>query len=530
MKDNLTRGVGNLQRTFGGFTVGQKVVSIVGTGALLLAGFMVFSWASAPSYSPLFSNLASADASAVIEQLDASGTPYKLSNGGNTIMVPRDVVYQTRIDLSGEGLPTASQGGYSLLDDQGLSTSQFQERTDFKRAMEGELSKTIEAIDGVDAAVVHLAMPEKEVFAESQDPTTASVLVKTRPGATLNAEQVQTVVNLVSSSVPGLEPEKVNVSDSTGKVLSAMGTGGSAGAIQGQTQQVLDFQNRMTGQVQGMLDRIVGPGNATVQVTPVLSFDKTVEETTRYFGNPDLALSETETSETLEGDAVRNTPGGVVGPEGGTELDGTAGGASSYDKKSRTSDNAINKTVEHREAAPGGVKSLHVGVVIDTQALQGRDPAVLQTTIASALGIDAARGDTIDVTDMAFDRSAESAAVKALEANEAAEKKAETMAMAKNGGLVALVAVIALVAWLQSRKRAKARAEATSYVVEQLKRDAADRAAAQAALEAPSPALLALEAAEQDMTREVRDEIAALVERQPEDVAALLRGWLVERA
>src|SRR5829696_7777942 len=140
MKDNLTRTFGRLQSTFLGFTAGQKVVAIIGTAALLLAGFMVFRWAAAPSYAPLFSNLASSDASAVIEELDAQGIPYELSNGGNTIMVPREQVYSTRISLSGEGLPSASESGYSLLDNQSLSTSQFQEQTSFKRAMEGELS------------------------------------------------------------------------------------------------------------------------------------------------------------------------------------------------------------------------------------------------------------------------------------------------------------------------------------------------------------------------------------------------------
>ena len=126
-------------------------------------------------------------------------------------MVPRDAVYQTRIELSGQGLPASSEGGYSLLDDQGISTSEFQEQTDFKRAMEGELASTIEAIDGVNGAVVHLAMPAKDVFADEQQPPTASVLVQTSPGRTLTPEQVQAVVHLVASSIDGLDPDDVTV-------------------------------------------------------------------------------------------------------------------------------------------------------------------------------------------------------------------------------------------------------------------------------------------------------------------------------
>src|SRR3712207_2201138 len=133
------------------------------------------------------------------DQLNSTGVPYEIGAGGGTILVPRDQVYDTRIALSGEGLPSASdEGGYHLLDGQSISTSQFQEQTSFKRAMEGELESTIEAIDGVDTAVVHLAIPAKEVFAEEQDPTTASILVDTG-ATTLDQGQVQAAVNLVSA-------------------------------------------------------------------------------------------------------------------------------------------------------------------------------------------------------------------------------------------------------------------------------------------------------------------------------------------
>ncbi|MDO9494272.1 MAG: flagellar basal-body MS-ring/collar protein FliF, partial [Nocardioides sp.] len=197
MKQHLGRALTRYQRTFSTFTTGQKAMAVLGTAALLLAGFLVFRWASTPSMAPLYSNLSSSDASAVIDQLETSGVPYEIGDGGGTVMVPRDLVYSTRIDLSGEGLPTSGDDGYSLLDSQGLSTSQFQEQTDFKRAMEGELSRTIEAIDDVETAVVHLALPPQQVFADEQDPATASVLVATRPGTTLGADQVQAVVHLV---------------------------------------------------------------------------------------------------------------------------------------------------------------------------------------------------------------------------------------------------------------------------------------------------------------------------------------------
>jgi flagellar M-ring protein FliF len=522
MKDNMTRALGNLQTSFKGFTSGQKVVAIVGTGALLLAGFMVFKWAAAPSYSPLFSDLAPADASAIVEELDAQGVPYELSNGGNTIMVPREQVYSTRISLSGEGLPTgADGGGYSLLDNQGLSTSEFQEQTSYKRAMEGELSNTIEAIDGVETAVVHLAMPQKEVFSSEQAPTTASVMVKTRLGSTLTPEQVQAVVNMVSSSVEGLATDKVTVTDSTGKLLSAPGANGSAST---QTQQITDFEGRLNTQVQSLLDRVLGPGNSAVQVRAELSFDKAVTETTRYFGNADTALSETETNEILEGGDPNATAEGVLGPDGQMDTGTGTGTGQNYEKSSRTSDNAVNKEVSTVEAAPGGVDEIHVGIVVDPRS-PSADPAAIQDLVTAALGIDAEAGDTLEVTPLAFDRSAEEAAAAELEASEKAEKDAATWTLIRNGGLAGLLVLIALVAWIQSRRRAKARTQATEYVVEQLRQEQLERQQ-RAALEAP--AMLALETAEASEEELVRDEIASLVERQPEDVAALLRGWLVE--
>ena len=190
---------------------------------------------------------------------------------------------------------------------------------------------------------------------------------------------------------------------------------------------------------------------------------------------------------------------------------------------------ALDQEREHVEAAPGRVEALHVGVVVDTQALKGADLTLVQNNISAALGLDP-RQDTIDVTSMAFDRSAQDAAAEELEAAQAADKKAQTMSLARNGGLVLLLVLMILVAWLQARRKAKARAEATTYVVEQLRREALERQSAQAALESMQSPMLALEGARADASVQIRDEIAALVERQPEDVAALLRGWLVEKA
>lgn len=534
MRAAITGSASRLLGTFRDFTAGQKLVAVVGTTALLLGAFVVFRWVSAPSYTPLFSGLAPTDASAVIDQLESSGVPYQLADGGGTIMVPRDSVYQTRIALSGEGLPGDSSSGYSILDGQGLSTSQFKEQTDFKRAMEGELAKTIEALDSVDTAVVHLAIPAKEVFSDSQDPTTASVLIKTRAGSTLTPGQVQAVVNLVASSIDGLSPDNVSVADSTGAVLSAPGNSAAASATT-QTQQVEDFQDRMRNQVQTMLDRVLGVGNSAAEVTAVLSFDKKVTRTTRYFDNP-IAASSSESTETYTG-AQADQAGGVVGtvPQtGATASPGSATGSSQYSKTSRTADNALNQTVEEREAAPGGVESLHVGVVLDQSRLNGVDPLEVQALVSSALGIDAKRGDTVQVSALPFDRTVEEANAKELEAAASAEQRAGLMSLGRNIGLGILLAVLLLAAWVRSRRNAAAReAEGSRSWVDQLRLEGEGApepvAVGAGAGAAGNPAVVALEASDAQRTAEIREDIADMVGRQPEDVAALLRNWLAEK-
>ena len=206
---------------------------------------------------------------------------------------------------------------------------------------------------------------------------------------------------------------------------------------------------------------------------------------------------------------------------------GGTGADAQYEKSSETSDNAVDTTVERRETAPGSVRNLHVGVVLDAATARTVNPSEIQSLIASAIGIDPQRGDTVQVSTLPFDRSAEKAAKAEIAAAKKADASAKQSTLIRNSGLAVLIALILLLAWLKGRKRARERAEATSYVVEQLRQEALDRAAAPAV--EPSAAVLALESMEKSEADEIREELTSLVERQPEDVAALLRGWLVER-
>src|SRR3954464_5912156 len=279
--------------TFSTISLGQKVVIGLLLLGLLLGGFFFFRWITAPTQAPLFSNLASTDASAIVDELNAQGVAYELTDGGQTIMVAKDSVYDLRLAMSGKGLPAGQDTGYALLDEQGITTSEFQQQVTYQRALEGELSKTLEALDGVNSAVVHLAIPKDDVFATDQKDPTASVLLDLKPGSKLSGEQVQAVTNLVSSSVEGMAPEQVTVADSSGAVLSAAGEGITAAAGDAQSQAEQDYEARLAANAQTILDTIAGPGNAKVSVRADLDFDKTNTTSESYDYNADTpALSE----------------------------------------------------------------------------------------------------------------------------------------------------------------------------------------------------------------------------------------------
>ncbi len=213
---NLSALTSRLRSLFAGFTAGQKAMTAIAVVVAVVGIGLFATWASKPTYAPLFTGLSSTDASAITTKLTELKEPYQLADGGGTVLVPQADVYQQRINMSGAGLPAGGGGGdgYSLLDTQSMTSSDFQQQITYQRALEGELRKTIEAVDGVQTAVVHLAIPKEDVFTDNAAAATASVLVKTNPATPLKAAQVEAIVHLVSSSVPKLAATDVTVADS----------------------------------------------------------------------------------------------------------------------------------------------------------------------------------------------------------------------------------------------------------------------------------------------------------------------------
>ena len=532
MSDRLPAPVRKVGDTFKSFTAGQKAVTIFAIVALAIGGYFFATWASKPSYSALFSNLSSKDASAIVESLQKAGTPYELSNGGSTIMVPQDQVYDLRLQLAGEGLPGESDTGYALLDQQGITTSDFMQHTNYQRALEGELSSTIKSIDGVEAATVHLVIPQKDVFADDQSKTTASVLVQYSPTKPLAAQQVQAIVHLVASSVEGLDPTQITVAGADGKVLStgggaAVATG--AGSDGGGDSQTVAFQNRLNASLQNMLDSVVGPGNTVVTTTAELDFDQTETKTRTYTSDPSVAALSESISREAYNNGAGAAPGGVLGPDNVQVPNGntSTAGANQYENSQTTRNNAVNQVDETRQSAPGQVKKLAVAVLMNATTAGTVDSAQVQQLVSVAAGIDPTRGDSVAVAAMPFDTSAAENAKQALAQSAKAETAAKQESLIKTAALGLLVVILLFLAWRASRRAKKRKALSPAELAHLERMQAALEAQRLAELNAviPSPAIegptvheLALE--------ERQREIEQMVEDQPEEMATLLRGWL----
>ena len=433
------------------FTVGQRTLAIIGVAVLVLGIAALTMWAAKPAYTPLFSGLSGTDANTIVEQLQADGISYELADGGATVMVPEADVYAQRLKSAAAGLPSDSTGGYSLLDTMGVTSSEFQQSVTYKRALEGELAATIMALDGVQNASVQLAIPEESVFVSEQGSPTASVFVQTSNSVTLSNDQVQAIVHLTSASIEGMLASDVAVVDAAGTVLSAVGVGTTGSSA----QQANDYESRVRGAVQAMLDQVVGNGNATVVVAADMS-TQTGERVEETFSNPidTPALNETTETETYTGSGA--TAGGVLGTDTAATETGDDG---TFDSESSTRNNAVNKVTESTVIPAGQINRQTVSVALNADVAAGLNVADITSLVSSAAGIDAARGDAVTVEVMAFDATGAAAAEAALTASQTATAAAAQAELIRTivvtVGIVLAVVVSLLVYARRSRRQSR---------------------------------------------------------------------------
>jgi flagellar M-ring protein FliF len=523
----MQQTLGRAKGFMNGFTSGQRTVVIVAVIALAMGAFALSRWVAQPTWTPLFGSLAGADADAVVQQLQADGVSYRLADGGSTILVPQDQVYAERIALSGKGLPAGEQSdGWSLLDKQGITATDFQQNIAYRRALEGELAKTLEAMSGVNTAIVHLAIPQKDVFSTEADKTTASVLLSLQPGTQLSDEQVRAVTHLVSGSVESLDPADVTVTDQNGKLLSSSsgnGAGDTAAAASQTDEQTATFENRIGSEVQRVLDSVVGTGHSVVRVNAQLDFNST-DTTSETYAQPSPAVSPQSAATVQEQYSGAGTAGGgTLGQIIPTPLP-SASGNGSYIRNQSTVNNSVDKTVQRQKTAPGQVKRMTVAVVLDAKTAGTLNPGQIQQIVANSVGLDPTRGDSVQVDTLPFDTTAAAAANKEIAAAAGAAKTAQYIDIGKKA-LLGLVVLIVLILFMRRRTKEQAMIEATASDLPQRDSVLLGAAGGAAALEAGQLAL----PGESDVNRErMRHDVAALVDNQPDDVAELLQGWLAE--
>jgi flagellar M-ring protein FliF len=513
-------------------SLAQRTFAVIAVAALVLGAVALSSWMSKPTLVPLFSGLSGADASAVVDQLTSAGVQYELTDGGGTVLVPASAVYEQRVKLAAAGLPADADGaGYSLLDKMPMTASEFQQEKTYRRALEGELARTVGAIDGVEAATVRLAIPEETVFVAAKSDPTASVFVRTRPGRELTADQVQAITHLVSAGVEGMQPADVAVVDASGAVLSSVGDSAASGGLT--DSRAADYEARVGGAVQAMLDRLVGPGNATVTVNAQLDLSQSERTTEEFSATPDTPpLASSTTTEEYTGTGNGGATG-VLGPDNIAVPGDGANGNGTYSSTNEDVTNAVNKATETTRSAPGALQKQSVSVLVDQAAAGGINMADLQAAVAAAAGVDTERGDTLSVQRMAFDTTSAQAAEQALaaaDAQAAAEQRSDMIRqIAVAAGIVLLVVVVMIVLGRRSRRARREAldlgeldaARATAVALPPIEGPAED----ELPILPPPPVPVA-----PDGTAVRRAEIAALADEQPEQVAELLRGWMTTGA
>jgi flagellar M-ring protein FliF len=378
--------------------LGTRQKAVIGgvTLAALAAVIALVTLVNRPSMGVLFGNLNPQDASQIVEKLKEKEIPYELEDGGKTVLVPKQQIYDVRLSLAGAGLPQSSVIGYEVFDRTNLGVSDFVQKVNYRRALEGELARTILQLDEVEGARVHIVAPQKALFKEDEKPATASVVLKLKSGLPMKRETVQGITHLVASSVEGLEPANVTVVDSRGSLLS---DNTKPNSIAGKTSTQYELQQKVEAylvqKAQSMLEGVVGPGNALVQVNAELDFRQAERTLEQYDPEKSVVRSEQTTEEkTVTRDSVPPST-----------------------RTATVTNYEINKSIEHIIDDVGAVRRLSVAVLVNsvphTVEVKGESVTEysprpreemdqLTDVVKRAVGFDLQRKDEVSVVNLPF--------------------------------------------------------------------------------------------------------------------------------
>jgi flagellar M-ring protein FliF len=437
----MANGVSDLLNQFTSSPARGRNLSIAVILILAIVGFgsLIF-WNSQPEYQVLFSNLSQEDAGEMITKLKEKKIPYQLSQGGTALSVPRDQVYELRLSLTAEGLPKGGGVGFEVFDRTNLGVTDFVQKLNYQRALQGELSRTIQQIKEIEHARVHIVTPKESLFVDEQKKATASVFIKTKSGMALSSSQVEGIVHLVSASIEGLDPGNITVVDTSGKMLTKRMDSSPIGQL---TTTQLDYQRNMEEglkkKVQGMLEEVLGPNKAIARVSMDLDFQQ-VDITEERFDPQTILRSEQKNTE-----RSLSTSGGSGGVSA-TEMQAAASAdpknpkpkaaspaetlpkppvalsqphnANSSERQNEIRNYEISRVNKHVRNPVGQVKKVSAAVVVDgvykevadAKGVKGKQYAPrspeemkgFENIVKKAVGYSEERGDQIEVINIPF--------------------------------------------------------------------------------------------------------------------------------
>ncbi len=390
----------------------RQVGLLIGLAISIASGVGIVLWSQTPDYTVLFGALDSQDAAQVTQTLDRLGESYQLNQINGLISVPSNKVHQVRLKLAGEGLPASSNRGFSMLyEEQELGTSSFIEKARYHRALEEELATSIETLDSVKAARVHLAIPKQSAFVRNRDKANASILVNLYPGRTLNDDQLAGMIYLVAASVPGLEHDDVTLVDGHGRLLSKKNSSKDLMASAEQHKLTQEVEARFVNSIMTILVPILGEEGVRAQVVADLDFISIERTSENYDPNTVALRSEQTTEERGSSVAVTQQDDGEGDPD---ILEPQVTSAQPAKTVRATRNYEVDHTISHIKERQGKVKRLSVALVVDYRKQVRADGSVerLQLTeqeiqqiislVKEAVGFSEARGDTINVVNAPF--------------------------------------------------------------------------------------------------------------------------------
>ncbi|MBI2419743.1 MAG: flagellar M-ring protein FliF [Ignavibacteriales bacterium] len=366
---------------------------------IVLLVFVLFIF-NEPNYTVLYTKLSTEDAGKVIEHLNAQKIPYKIEDNEQTIKVPKEKVYEARLQLATKGIPSTGTIGYEIFDKNTMGMSDFMQKLNYKRAIEGELSRTIMQQSGIENARVQVVFPARSVFKDEQKDPTASVVLKLASSTVLTQNNIQGISHLIASSVEGLKPDKVTIVDTKGNLLSRQNDYGPFGNFTGKQYELKSaVENYLAGKAQSILDNVLGYGNSVVKVNAEIDFNQ-VEKT--------MELYDPETQVAISEQTVKSESGGKSISDSNVVI-----------TQNQTTNYEVSKTIQKVIEGVGNVKRMTLAAVINGIPKQGKDEQgnpktimeprsdeqmkKLENIISQSVGINPQRNDQVSVVSMAFE-------------------------------------------------------------------------------------------------------------------------------